>query len=72
MSAASDESDLLALARTCRSFKEPALDVLWGELLVPSAVARCLPEASHHSQTNSFFEDDKVRRFRVFIKFYFV
>ncbi|KAF8548439.1 hypothetical protein OG21DRAFT_761405 [Imleria badia] len=42
-------SDLPALARTCRTFKEPALDVLWEELLDPSALASCLPEASHYS-----------------------
>ncbi|KAF8555280.1 hypothetical protein OG21DRAFT_1483954 [Imleria badia] len=40
-------SNLPALARTCRAFKEPALDVLWENLLDPSPLARCLPEASH-------------------------
>ncbi|KAF8548435.1 hypothetical protein OG21DRAFT_761101 [Imleria badia] len=43
-------SDLPALARTCRAFKEPALDVLWEKLLDPSPLARCLSEASHYSQ----------------------
>ncbi|KAF8550694.1 hypothetical protein OG21DRAFT_386347 [Imleria badia] len=42
--------DLPALARTCRAFKEPALDLLWEELADPSPLARCLPEVSHHSQ----------------------
>ena len=40
-------ADLVALARTCRMFKEPALDVLWTELVNLSPLARCLPEASH-------------------------
>ena len=39
--------DLAVLARTCRTFKEPALDVLWTELVNLSPLARCLPEASH-------------------------
>ena len=38
-------SDLPALARTCRAFKEPALDVLWEELEDPTTLAQCLPEA---------------------------
>ncbi|KAF8549412.1 hypothetical protein OG21DRAFT_1447879 [Imleria badia] len=38
-------SDLPALARTCRAFKEPALDVLWKELLDPSPLVRCLPDS---------------------------
>lgn len=46
--------DLAALARTCRAFKEPALDVLWRALIDFSRLARCLPEASHRlaSQEN--------------------
>ncbi|KAF8550691.1 hypothetical protein OG21DRAFT_1487585 [Imleria badia] len=44
-------TNLPALARTCRAFKEPALDVLWKELHNPSPLAQCLPEASHYSQT---------------------
>ncbi|KAG9316225.1 hypothetical protein JVU11DRAFT_2252 [Chiua virens] len=52
-------ADLAALARTCRTFKEPALDVLWTELPNLSPLARCLPEASHrihpsHSWLYSF------------------
>ncbi|KAF8545789.1 hypothetical protein OG21DRAFT_1491919 [Imleria badia] len=39
--------DLLALVRTCRAFKEPALDMLWAELDDLSPLVRCLPEASH-------------------------
>ncbi|KAF8142025.1 hypothetical protein EV363DRAFT_42484 [Boletus edulis] len=42
-----DTSDLAALARTCRAFKEPALDVLWEELNDLSPLLRCVPEASH-------------------------
>ena len=38
--------DLAALARSCRTFKEPALDVLWGVLIDLSPLVRCLPEAS--------------------------
>ena len=48
-------SDLPALARTCRAFKEPALDVLWEELVNLSPLAQCLP-ASHQSQA----EGDKA------------
>ncbi|KAF8555282.1 hypothetical protein OG21DRAFT_1483956 [Imleria badia] len=43
-------TDLPALARTCRAFKEPALDVLWEKLVNPSPLAKCLPEASHYSE----------------------
>ncbi|KAF8441546.1 hypothetical protein L210DRAFT_3644823 [Boletus edulis BED1] len=43
-------SDLPALARTCRAFKEPALDLLWKNLPDPSPIVRCLPEASHCRQ----------------------
>ena len=39
-------SDLASLARTCRVFKESALDVLWRALIDMSPLARCLPEAS--------------------------
>ncbi|KAF8555283.1 hypothetical protein OG21DRAFT_918015 [Imleria badia] len=42
-------SDVAALARTCRAFKEPALDVLWKRLVDTSPLARCLPEAAHYS-----------------------
>ncbi|KAF8415819.1 hypothetical protein L210DRAFT_3767970 [Boletus edulis BED1] len=42
-----EKSDLAALARTCRTFKEPALDVLWEVLHNLSPIAQCLPEASH-------------------------
>ena len=40
-------ADLAALVRTCRTFKAPALDVLWTELVDLSPLARCVPEASH-------------------------
>ena len=39
--------DLVALARTCRMFKEPALDVLWSELSDLCPLAQCLPEVSY-------------------------
>ncbi|KAF8441724.1 hypothetical protein L210DRAFT_3644963 [Boletus edulis BED1] len=39
--------ELASLARTCRAFKEPALDVLWEELRDLSPLTRCLPETSH-------------------------
>ena len=48
---------LAVLARTCRAFKEPALDVLWRTLGDLSPLARCLPEASHR------FSQNMVRRF---------
>lgn len=47
--------DTAALARTCRAFKEPALDVLWEVLCDLSPLAQCLPEASQLSS------EDKVR-----------
>ncbi|KAN0090753.1 hypothetical protein V8E55_004319, partial [Tylopilus felleus] len=34
-----------ALARTCRTFKEPALDTLWSELSDLRPLARCLPNS---------------------------
>ncbi|KAF9232048.1 hypothetical protein BU15DRAFT_55452 [Melanogaster broomeanus] len=37
---------LAALARTCRAFKEPALDMLWFELDDLSPLVRCLPRDS--------------------------
>ncbi|KAF8414785.1 hypothetical protein L210DRAFT_3658472 [Boletus edulis BED1] len=40
-------SGVAALARTCRAFKEPALDVLWEELIELSPLVRCIPKASH-------------------------
>ena len=48
-------SDLSALARTCRAFKEPALDVLLEELDDPTPLVRCLPRASRYS------DHDKVK-----------
>ena len=40
-------ADLVSLARTCRMFKEPALDVLWSELSDLCPVAKCLPDVSY-------------------------
>lgn len=54
-------SDLLALARTCRAFKEPALDVLWEELDDLTPLVRCLPEASHQLSRS------EVKRFQAFV-----
>ncbi|KAF8557610.1 hypothetical protein OG21DRAFT_1406867 [Imleria badia] len=53
--------DLPSPARTCRTFKEPALDVLWEELDDLSPLVRCLPDASYQ------LSPDKVRRFQVFV-----
>ncbi|KAF8441630.1 hypothetical protein L210DRAFT_3644884 [Boletus edulis BED1] len=39
-------TDLAALVRTCRAFKDPALDVLWETLYDLSPLAQCVPEAS--------------------------
>lgn len=36
---------LAALARTCRTFKEPALDALWSELVDLTPLPQCVPEA---------------------------
>ena len=49
-------ADTLALTRTCRAFKEPALGVLWEELDNLSPLVRCLPEASHEA----FIEDEDL------------
>ncbi|KAG0709191.1 hypothetical protein DFH29DRAFT_778848, partial [Suillus ampliporus] len=38
------QKTLAALARTCRLFHEPALDVLWGDLYFPHPLIRCLPD----------------------------
>ena len=59
----SESSHLLALAITCRAFKEPALDVLWADLDNLSPLVRCLPEAFHQlSQAGS-----EVRRLQAFV-----
>lgn len=39
-------SDIPALARTCRAFKELVLDLLWEPLTDLSPLARCLPESN--------------------------
>ena len=53
---------LAALARTCRAFKEPALDMLWQNLHDLSPLARCLPEASHKRRRGNL-----VRWFQVIV-----
>ncbi|KAF8124904.1 hypothetical protein EV363DRAFT_1538942 [Boletus edulis] len=46
--------DQASLARTCRAFKEPALDVLWEEFSRDiSPLARCLPVASRPLYLNN-------------------
>ena len=42
----SSPKGVLAVARTCRAFKEPALDILWEVLPNLTPLVRCLPEAS--------------------------
>lgn len=39
-------SNLVSLARTCRAFKDPALNMLWEVLNDLSPLAQCLPDAS--------------------------
>ncbi|KAI9567220.1 hypothetical protein HD554DRAFT_1008873 [Boletus coccyginus] len=39
-------ANLAALARTCKMFKEPALDMIWAELYDLTPLVRCLPDAS--------------------------
>ncbi|KAF8420954.1 hypothetical protein L210DRAFT_3654651 [Boletus edulis BED1] len=58
-------SDLPALARTCRAFKEPALDLLWKNLPDPSPIVRCLPEASHYSQISPEKENKRYSFCRI-------
>ena len=53
------QHDMLSLARTCRAFKEPALDILWARLEDLSPLVRCLPEAS-------YVNSEGVRQFRCF------
>ncbi|KAF8124903.1 hypothetical protein EV363DRAFT_1586640 [Boletus edulis] len=48
-----DKSDLASLARICRAFKEPALDVLWKELDDLSPLTQCIPDASHQLSPNN-------------------
>ncbi|KAG1731988.1 uncharacterized protein EDB91DRAFT_1206239 [Suillus paluster] len=44
---------LAALARTCRIFHGPALDVLWGDLYFPHPLVECLP----HSGDQWYLDD---------------
>ena len=57
--------DLASLARTCRTFKEPALDILWEVLDDLSPLARCLPEISYQPRTTN--PSSPMVRSRVFI-----
>ncbi|KAF8441748.1 hypothetical protein L210DRAFT_441623, partial [Boletus edulis BED1] len=54
--------DQASLARTCRAFKEPALDLIWEELPNLCPLAKCLPEMSYW-QTS----DRMVRWFQMYI-----
>ena len=49
------KADLAALARTCQTFKEPALDVLWEHLSGLSPLARCLPEVCKFNRVCASF-----------------
>lgn len=51
------DRDLAALARTCRAFKEPALDILWSDLQDPSPLLRCLPEILNQTGNVRWFPD---------------
>lgn len=54
--------DLAALARTCRTFREPALDLLWRALVDSSPLARCLPHACYYHSARK-----EVRSFQVHV-----
>lgn len=51
--ALSNLSPLAHLARTCRLFREPALDILWRELDDVSPLMKCLP-------SNLWVEEESV------------
>ena len=55
-------SDLAALARTCRAFKEPALDVLWRVLVDLYPLACCLPEASRRVSQGNMVRSCNIHR----------
>ena len=63
--------NLAALARTCHTFKEPALDELWRALIDLSPMVRCVPEASHpvspQSSTVSSFQMFSIPYFSFFL-----
>ena len=56
---------LPALARTCRAFKEPAMNALWMVLNDLSPLVRCMPKASRQLSSRH-----KVRWLRVFSPLY--
>ncbi|KAF8447212.1 hypothetical protein L210DRAFT_3525251 [Boletus edulis BED1] len=41
-----NKTDLPVLARTCKAFRDPALDILWAELYSLAPLIQCLPGAS--------------------------
>ncbi|KAF8121708.1 hypothetical protein EV363DRAFT_1362970 [Boletus edulis] len=48
-----NKTDLPALARTCKAFRDPALDILWAELYSLAPLIRCLPGASKQIVDNT-------------------
>jgi hypothetical protein len=56
---------LVALARTCKTFKEPALDMIWADLDDLTPLIRCLPETS-------WVELEGVRTFRSYLLYWMV
>ncbi|KAG1738985.1 hypothetical protein EDB19DRAFT_1877073 [Suillus lakei] len=46
---------LVALARTCRNFKEPALDILWKSIIGFKPLISCLPESVSNADTQRKF-----------------
>jgi len=42
------QKTLAALARTCKIFHEPALDILWGDLYFPHPLIRCFSTRRNH------------------------
>ncbi|KAN0100369.1 hypothetical protein V8E55_000353, partial [Tylopilus felleus] len=49
---------LAALVRTCRTFKEPALVLLWRGLMDSSPLARCLPDACPQAKCRSLTQTE--------------
>ncbi|KAF8447224.1 hypothetical protein L210DRAFT_3757192 [Boletus edulis BED1] len=48
-----NKTDLPTLARTCKAFRDPALDILWAELYSLAPLIKCLPGASSQIVDNS-------------------
>ncbi|KAF9001483.1 hypothetical protein BDQ17DRAFT_1327150 [Cyathus striatus] len=56
--AASDKPTLAALARTCKAFEKPALDVLWFQLTDFYPLALCLPQMWRAEETRKVQDKD--------------